>query len=387
MKPKIAYMTRYGKIPSRKADGVAVMNTCSGLVSQGFEVELILPHGQATPLATLGGAESIWGFYGVPRNFRITYFPCSLFGLPGRNVRYNILGVAYAVVRGNRLIYSRQIELAYLAALFGRISIFESHNYLRVSQKRILPYWINMLRNPKRPAAMVVTTRAAARAYVMQGVPEERLLVAPNGVDVQRFASTQPKAAFRDALGLPKSKTIVGFSGHLYERRGIEDLFECARLLDQLLFLIVGGEPNDVDRYHSLARHLSISNVKFVGFVPQASLPTYLLACDILVMPYTTATVTHNYMSPMKMFDYLACGRPIVATDFPVVREILHDRRNAILVPPDSGKALSTGIKCLLDHPDFAIELGEQARRDAQQYTWENRTRHIVSWYKELFNV
>ena len=234
---------------------------------------------------------------------------------------------------------------------------------------------------------MVVTTRATARAYEERGVPPERLLVAPNGVDVQRFMPVTSVAALRGSLGLPQSKTIVGFCGHLYEGRGIEELLECARLLDQVLFLLVGGEPGDVDKYRSLAQRLNVPNVRFIGFVPYADVPTYLLASDILVMPYTTATSTHKYMSPMKMFDYLASGRLIVATDFPIVREILHDRRNAILVPPNSGQALAAGIQWLLDHPEVAAGLGEQARRDAQQYSWDNRARRIVTWCGEMFHV
>lgn len=385
MQSKIAYMTNNGKIPSRKADGVAVMNTCSQLASHGFDVELILPNGQVTSTESLDQGRNVWDFYQVPESFKITRFPCPYFCSLLGHAGYGMLAVSYAALKGKSLIYSRHIELAYLAALYGRISIFESHNYLKVSQHPLLPHWIRMLRNPARRVAMVVTTQAGAKAYEDRGVPRERILIAPNGVDVRRFALLESRDVIRRSLRLPKARTIVGFSGHLYEGRGIEELLECAKLLDRLFFLIVGGESDDIQRCDALVQDLGLSNVRFAGFVSQSELPGYVAASDILVMPYSEATQSHNYMSPMKMFDYLASGRPIVATDFPVVREILQDRRNAVLVPPGSGKALAEGIEWLLQHPDSAKNIGEQARRDAEEYSWENRVRRIVTWMREMF--
>jgi glycosyltransferase involved in cell wall biosynthesis len=380
-------MTHNGRIPSRKADGVAVMNTCSQLASHGFDVELILPKGQAAPIDTLDRGHTIWDFYQIPQSFKITYFPCPFFCSIPRHAGYTIWAVSYAVIRGKSLIYARHLELAYLAALYGRVSIFESHNYLKVSRHPLLLYWIKLLRNPQRRAAMVVTTHAAARAYESRGVPLEKILVAPNGVDVKRFALSGSKESLRTSLGLPRDKTVVGFSGHLYKGRGIEALLECAKLMDQIFFIIVGGEPSDVRKCTALARQLSLGNVRFTGFVRQSEVPGYLLASDILIMPYTVDNPTYQYMSPMKMFDYLASGRPTVATDFPVVREILHHKQNAVLVPPGSARALATGIQWLLDHPESARRFGEQAEQDAKQYSWENRVRHIISWTKGKLDI
>jgi glycosyltransferase involved in cell wall biosynthesis len=387
MKLKMAFMTLTASIPSRQANAVSMMNNCSQFARRGLDLELIVPRGQIKSSDILPKGNTIWEFYAVPEDFKITHLPRPFFCKYPGNVGYTMLAVSYAVLRGKSLVYSRHIELAYLAAIYGRISIFESHNYLKVNRHPILPHWIRMLRNPARRIAMVVTTHAGARAYEAMGVPQERMLVAPNGVDVKRFLLSGSRVALKNSFGLPKSKTIVGFCGHLYKGRGIEELLQCARLLDRIYFLIVGGEPDDIHRCSSLAQDLGLSNVRFTGFVPQSSVPSYLLASDILVMPYTRATFLHDYVSPMKMFEYLASGRPVVATDLPIFREVLHDGHNAVLVPPDSGQALASGIQWLLDHPESARKLGEQARRDAEQYSWENRVRRIVSWFREMFHV
>jgi glycosyltransferase involved in cell wall biosynthesis len=211
--------------------------------------------------------------------------------------------------------------------------------------------------------------------------------VAPNGVALKRFTFSGSKESMRKSIGLPIEKTVVGFSGHLYKGRGIEELLECAKVLDQIFFLIVGGESADILRNKSFAQDLGLSNVEFAGFVPQANVPNYLFACDVLVMPYTEATVTHNFMSPMKMFEYLASGRPIVATDFPVIREILVDKKNSVLVTSNSAGALAWGIKWVIEHPEDAKRISEQARRDAEQYSWEKRVKRVVSWLGEWFNI
>lgn len=379
---KTAFITLNPTIPSRKANAVSVMNTCSQLAMHGLDLELVVPRRKGGISKQFLEGKSIWDFYAVPNNFKITHLPCPIICAHPRYFGYTMLAVSYALLRGKSLVYTRHLELACLAALYGRMSIFESHNYLKDSKHPLLPYWIRMLSTLSRSVAMIVTTHTGARAYEARGVPSERILVAPNGVDVNRFAVAESKESIRSSLGLPNNKTIVAYSGHLYKEKGSRELLECAKYLGRVLFLIIGGEPEDIDRCRSLAQKLSLFNVTFVGYIPQSSLPKYLLASDILLMPQLVFP-----WSAIKIFDYLAAGRPIVATDFETVREILQDRSNAVLVPPGSGEALASGIRWLLDNPETARKLGEQAGRDAIHYSWENRAARIVSWLKILFNV
>jgi glycosyltransferase involved in cell wall biosynthesis len=337
--------------------------------------------------ATSSACTAAWEFYGVPGNFAIRRMPAPLFGSKPGYAAYTILALTHTRLRSTSLHYFRQMEPAYLAALFGRVAVFESHNHIRNSAKNLMPHWARLVRNPRRRAAMVVTSQAGADAYQALGIPGDRILVARNGVDLRKFTPSLTKAAARASLDLSLAETIVGFSGHLYEGRGIEELLQAARALHEVSFLIVGGDPDDVTKYRALAQEHGVSNAKFVGFVPPNSLPTYLLAADVLVMPYTSRIRTRENMCPMKMFDYLASGRPMVATDFPILREVLQDRHNAILVPPDSGEALASGIRWLLDHPERAAEIGEQARQDAAEYSWENRAGRIVTWVRDLFEI
>lgn len=366
-------------MPSRAADGVCVMQMCSHFAQAGLKTILVIPDGKALSLEELGHTGDIWNFYGVPQNFKIIHLPKMFSRL---RLCFSFMALIVGLVRKVSSINTRTLECACLAAVFRRPVVFESHNYQKVSDHKLLPTWIRFMKDPRRRVSMVVTTHAGKKSYTQRGIPADRIRVEPNGVNIQRFHSQPSTADLRKVLDLPEQKTIVGFCGSLYEGRGIEELLWNAEHLKRLFFLVVGGRPHEVDHYRNLSNEKNLDNIRFVGHVPQDQVPPYLMACDILLMPYTNASA-HDFMSPMKMFDYLATGRPIVATDFPVVREILEDKKNAVLVQPDSATALADGILWLLDHPDQASQIGNQAREDARYYSWENRAKRLVAWHRQ----
>lgn len=383
MNLKMAYMTLNGQIPSRKADGVAVMNTCAQFANQGIDVELIIPRMKLDYPKPIETVKSTWDFYSLPESFTIKnfYFPWPFVSKSWKKP-YPFMAVTYSVIRRKSLIYSRQIGLAYMAALYGRPSIFESHNYYKHNERPNFANWIKMLRDPSRKVAMVVTTHSDAKAYHEAGVPKERMLVEPNGVNVEGFLQTESKGALRRSLGLPENMPVACYCGRLRKRKGIDELLACAKILNDVLFLLVGGEPDEIDRCKSLIREMGLKNIKLAGYVPPEAVPKHLVSSDILVMPQST-----HPRSTMKIFDYLASGRPIVSTDYDTVREILHDRKNAVLVPPGNAEALASGIQWLIDSPENAKKISEQSIKDVRHYSWENRGRRIVSWMRDIFNL
>jgi glycosyltransferase involved in cell wall biosynthesis len=120
------------------------------------------------------------------------------------------------------------------------------------------------------------------------------------------------------------------------------------------------------------------------GFVPNAELPQYQAACDVLLMPYQRQVAASSggdisrYLSPMKLFEYLACERPIVSSDLPVLQEVLNPE-NAILLPGDDIDAWAAALQTLEADADLRRRLASRARQDAQQYTWEARAKKILS--------
>ena len=384
---KMVYMTLNGDIPSRKANGIGVINICSQFADCGFDVELILLKYKSLTPDLINNKINVFDFYSVTENFKIKYLSIPFFLSFPRQLGYSAVAVLRKAFSGNSLFYSRHVELAFFAALFGKISVFESHNYLKARQSPVYHLWLKTMQNRFKKTALIVTTQAGKKSYIQDEVPEDKILVEPNGVNKNQFDISKSIETLKSTIQIPIDKKTVGFCGHLYKGRGIEELLECADYLKKVFFLIVGGEPEDINRNKKLAKKFNLANVKFTGFVPQSKVPEYLLASDILVMPYTKKTLTHRYMSPMKMFDYLACGRPIVATDFPVIREVLKDRKNAVLVPQGSGHDIAAGIKWFIDNPESAKRISEQAAKDALQHTWEIRAKRITEWLRKIFKI
>ena len=135
-----------------------------------------------------------------------------------------------------------------------------------------------------------------------------------------------------------------------------------------------------VSVYTELARHLHLpkSRLKFVDRIPNVEVPLWIRSFDIATAPFPMSEHYAYYMSPLKLFEYMAGQVPIVSTDIPAIREILRPGENAWLVPPGDPKALAKGLQYLLENPASAERLAKQAWRDVQQYTWKRRAAAIL---------
>jgi glycosyltransferase involved in cell wall biosynthesis len=235
----------------------------------------------------------------------------------------------------------------------------------------------------QRSVSFVCISRALADLLVNAGCSGEAILVAHDGVDLERFDPPADRCAARLSVGFPTDQRIVCHCGHLYAGRGTETLMACAARMPDVRFVFIGGTAQDVARHREAAQRNSLSNVSFIGDVANTDVPTYLYAADVLAMPYTRETPTHRYMSPMKMFEYLAAGRPIVASDFPVLHEVLEHERNVLFVPPGDPAAFQSGLERALGDNNLAENLAAQGRRTAERYTWIERQRRVLSFMRE----
>jgi glycosyltransferase involved in cell wall biosynthesis len=161
-------------------------------------------------------------------------------------------------------------------------------------------------------------------------------------------------------------------------------MIEAVKDLPAMLVVAGGKDAAAVSRMQACAAGLGVRNVRFDGYRPPREIPVYLAAGDILAMPYSRRTVapggiTTDWMSPLKMFEYMAAARPIVASDLPALREVLNEE-NALLVPPDDAGSLRAGFLRLLEDAGLRDRLGAQARRDVEAYTWEARARLILDF-------
>ena len=166
-------------------------------------------------------------------------------------------------------------------------------------------------------------------------------------------------------------------------------LIGLAQAFPAVNFLWVGGRPNDVVQWRTRAAQMGVNNLTLTGFVPNRSIPLYQAAADILLMPYETSVTvsgggnTADVCSPMKMFEYMAAGRAILCSDLLVLREVLSEANAVLCPPPPSGEAAwGAAFDRLISNDALRLRLGNQARRDVEQYAWTERAARTldVDW-------
>ena len=201
-------------------------------------------------------------------------------------------------------------------------------------------------------------SRAAARGFLDLGVPPERVHVCPCGVDLGLFENIAPW----DPSGLKRPHIM--YVGRISRHRGL-GILERLAVQDAFRVTVVG----------SLEDSPETARIRVVPFVPHHQIPRYLEQADILVMPYQRNLPHAGSISPMKLFEAMAAGRPILVSDLEPIREIARHGQNALCVDADDEEAWLEAVRFLQKHPEFARDLAAGAQKDAARYSWENRAR------------
>jgi glycosyltransferase involved in cell wall biosynthesis len=240
---------------------------------------------------------------------------------------------------------------------------------------------------------VIVVSRALADQVAEAGVPSARILTNPNGVDTDRYRPDIDGRSVRAACGWHR-EIVVGFIGTFGPWHGAEVLaraFVAMRAADpdlgRLVRLLMIGEGVTLPRVRQiLDEHGAMESTVFTGLVPQERGPEYLAACDMLVAPHVpNADGTPFFGSPTKLFEYMAMGRGIVASDLDQIGEVLEHGRTGWLVQPDNVESLASGLRRLAADAGLRAELGAAARRCAlERHTWRRHTMRTVERLRQL---
>jgi glycosyltransferase involved in cell wall biosynthesis len=179
----------------------------------------------------------------------------------------------------------------------------------------------------------------------------------------------------------------IGYAGHLYPWKGVDLVIEAVAAVTDTRALIVGGHEREPDlaRVKALAVQLDCaSRVRFTGLVPPSAVAAQLAECGVLVLPNPASALSSEFTSPLKLFEYMASGRPIVASDLPSIREVLRHEENALLVAAGDPQALVAGIERVRKDPSLGDRLARQAREDVRQFTWARRAERLETLFQEV---
>lgn len=341
------------------------MKMCAALAVRGHEVILVAKAGK--PIADVDDH----AFFNVPPTFTIEKLARP--GRRGGGVLYSA-SVLRELVRHRcwaDLVYCRDPLGALAATALGMPVVLEAHGVPETAWLRRIFHRVTSSRWSR---GVVAITEALRRDLLAAGI-QSSIVVAPDACD-------PPTSAVRTTMSSPPR---IGYVGNLYAGRGIETIVALASAMPECQFVVVGGQPADVLRWQ--AKSLP-NNLELLGFRPQRELPEHYASFDVVLMPHAATGVVgasggqdiSRWTSPMKMFEYMAAGVAIVASDLPVIREVLRDGENALLVPSDDIAAWKTAVRRLLDQPELRRLIAATAQHELEtQYTWDARTAHILT--------
>jgi glycosyltransferase involved in cell wall biosynthesis len=279
------------------------------------------------------------------------------------------------------IIYLRDPLLLLFVFLFTkRKIIFEAHsNNLHQGSAILNDLYHSLLLKAilkGRIIRFVCISQALSDYWENQGISNKIQVTAHDGIDLEIFANSFDKNEMRKKYALPMSKIIVTYSGRLYANRKIDSIIILAKEFPELFFLVVGGPDENALRFRKEAEDLSLANIHFTGQVSHEIVPEFLAASDILLALWSSEVPTINYCSPLKLFEYMAAKRPILAHSFPTIREVLNDMTDALLVEPDSIEALINKL-----HEMITVDQSKLAQnaffKVKKEYTWGKRVQMI----------
>jgi glycosyltransferase involved in cell wall biosynthesis len=228
-----------------------------------------------------------------------------------------------------------------------------------------------------RSADRVLAVTGVLKAMIAAtGVPAQRIEVVPNGIDPARFAALPQRPAAPD-------KVVLGFVGFVREWHGLDTVIAAmAADTATLLELVVVGDGPAVPALRQQAAALGVADrVQIVGLVAHEAIPGLVAGFDIALQPRVVA-----YASPLKLFEYMAAGKAIVAPDQPNIREVLVDGETALLFDPAASDTMWTAIRRLVADPLLRRGLGAAASAEIARrgYTWRANAERVVAWADAL---
>lgn len=349
---------------------------CEALAQQGHQVILAVKDNfHRHEETSLGDHE----FYGVAPTFEIEKISRPSFKGGGILYTVGVWRLVRALRKGVDIVFSRDIQGGWIAARLGLPGILEAHGVPPTPALR--RQFNKIIHSPSFRRLIVISQGLKDDLAAQNLLPlEEKVLILHDGAKPFTIEETVQESIFDGANG---RQLHIGYVGQLYQGKGMEVILPVARKLPEACFHVVGGEEDDLRRW--LAQDPP-ENLKFHGFVNPGQLSALYEQFDILLLPpqqqvYGSSGQSEisRWMSPMKMFEYMSAGKPIISSDLPVLKEVLAHEKNALLVPSGSINDWIAAIKRVQSDPVLAKKLGEQARQDLiENYTWAARARKAL---------
>jgi glycosyltransferase involved in cell wall biosynthesis len=395
-KKRIVYIAN-ARLPTEKAHGYQIAKMCEALALNDADVVLLHPRRRQVERAQREC--SVFDYYDIRRVFTVQtlanwdvvplspylpqrWFPPFFFA---HAMVWGLYAALYARCQRADLYYTRESPAAFWLLQMGLPTVYEAHVVPKRGQRRLL----HMIAHHPALQLVIVLTSFIRERLIALGFTPAKVQVLPDGVDLSQFENLPCRDECRRRLGIPLDRSIIGYIGRfktLEMEKGVPDLIQALASIQacngkEPLLLCVGGPMDAVPAYLDLARRMGVPEYRFrfVDHVPNREIPYWIRAFDLAVAPFPHTEHYAYFMSPLKIFEYMTAGVPIVATDLPSLREVLQHGENAWLVEPGNPKAIAEAIEHLLREHHLGMWLANNARQCATSYTWDHRARALLA--------
>jgi glycosyltransferase involved in cell wall biosynthesis len=369
---KIVYVSN-SIIPSRTANSIHVMKMSQAFALNGHEVILLVANRKKECEQDI---DNIYKYYGVKQNFEVRRLKC-LDKKFIRQITYSLEILKELKKLNPDIVYGRYLYGCFLAS-FKYKTYFESHAPMDTLFKEIL---FRVMHQQDKFQRTIVISKALKNIIIKKyNINKDKLFIAHDGAD-------EVKDNSKIELRGDKNQLNIGYVGHLYKGRGIEIIIQLSKYFQNINFHIVGGTKKDIKYWSEVIKRDNIKNFFLYGFVSPQETVKFRNSFDIVLAPYTNSVSvsgnsgdTSTFMSPLKIFEYMAHKKAIVVSDLPVLREVLNNT-NSLLVEVHSINAWVEAINRLLDK-NFREEIASNAYIDfINYYRWSDRTKKVINTY------
>ena len=341
------------------------MKMCQAFTELGNSVDLITRGSKSSRI-------NDYEYYGVQPEF-------SIHKINLNEIKYisSLIYIFYIYFKIKKLnpdlIYTRYRFSLSILSRYKIPIIFEDHSPPRGFYKLLIN--LILLKNNTK---LVLISKELRKIYktLFPDLNNSQIIVAHDGSDPIRGSN------IKSNIIIDKSLFNCGYVGHLYKGRGIELIYEISKIMPNINFHIIGGNEKLISHWKSKIKQ---DNLIFHGYIQKSKVDGILLQFDILIAPFQKRVFLENgintadWMSPLKIFDYMSAGKPIICSDIPVIKEVLINNRNALLIPPDDVDRWADSIAKLKNNKELCQTLGSNALSDFMQYhTWKIRAKNIL---------
>ncbi len=372
---KIYYIAN-ARMPTERAHGLQIAKMCEAFIEAGVDVELIVPRRGAMN-------QSLQDFYGLRAAVPIKKLAVLDWYHRGRigfwlssctfMAAYFFYFLWLRLRSGTGVVYTTDIDQFSWACIpfVGKRYFVELHD----AKKYGMLYAFFL----RRAEGIVVINERIKYAVMREfGIPENRVRVHPNGIDLVFFSDMPSQSEARAALGIPRDRFIALYLGKIYPWKGLGIIAEAARLASGSFFYLVGGTRKEFEE--TTKSTIGNASILCMGHRPYQEVRQWLAAADVLLVLGTRAhEYSYYHTSPMKLFEYMASHRPIVAARTPANEEIVSDEEVIFYMPDDAADCARAIGETRVD-PEAHREKTARAYEKVRPYAWPARARSILDF-------